>query len=843
MAQSYVTDAGTLIIPSAVASIKVQTSPSGLATTGVLMLVGEADGGPDFSAEEDLGSNGFGPDQLAAVITKYQSGPLVDACRAASVPANDPNILGAPSRMILVKTNASGKAKAPLTVFGGGTYQSASGLDLSVADKSFGKLGNLIYFNIDQTVAEVLPTTGAFTFLLPVASTNIDLRVNGGAALPLTLTALETPAAFAAAVDGLAGIAATGGVSRGLLATATGNLALSIVSGNQVLISYDSTWSGPTPTVGDTLYIPTSSVLSPGADQNAGSYVVTAATTNSINATKLQDATGTPGALTAPIAVVSTAVLSTTDLQAWSPVTIVLEAGNPLQGLGKVLEISELTSGTGLLSQLCYALSATKVTWVSKASAPKQLVSASETRVKLNANRQRDNIQEELEAGGEIGLKVGYKGTTASLVIDDSVMTITVVGGAGASIPSTDLKDFPTISDLATFINSKAGFTATVGSGIIGQLPSVALDNVTVGVASTFGEQPGRVKIDGYRFYKKVADESVLVQIQDSTGALVQAGKGLPQPVAALAYLAGGTKGGTTDATFTAALTALEKVRGNFVIPLFSRDASLDVASRDTDDTSTYTIDAINAGTRSHVLKMSTLKRRKNRQAFLSRKSTFAAAKAAASNVASFRCAHPFQDVKNPGSDGSIKQFAPWMGAVVAAAMQAAGFYRAIVHKYANISGALQAARDFDDQDDTAMEDALLAGLLPLRKSETGGFYWVSDQTTYGKDNNFVFNSIQATYCADVIALTTAQRMENAFVGQSTADISAPLALAFLETIMEDFKRLKLIAPSDDAPAGFKNASIRISGTAMIVSLEVKLAGAIYFIPISFLVSQVQQSA
>jgi hypothetical protein len=60
---------------------------------------------------------------------------------------------------------------------------------------------------------------------------------------------------------------------------------------------------------------------------------------------------------------------------------------------------------------------------------------------------------------------------------------------------------------------------------------------------------------------------------------------------------------------------------------------------------------------------------------------------------------------------------------------------------------------------------------------------------------------------------------------------------------MEDLKRLKLIAVSDDAPKGFKNASIKISGTSMAVSFEVKLAGAIYFIPIFFLVSQVQQSA
>lgn len=844
MAQSYVTDAGTLIIPSAVSSIQVATSNSGLGTTGVLMLVGEAESGPDFSLEDDLQSNSFGPDQVAAVLTKYQAGPLVDAFRAAAQPANDPNIQGSPSRVILVKTNVSARAKSALTVFGDGAYNSADSLALSLADRSYGKLGNLIYYTIDEKVTEVLPTTGAFTWLLPIDTVHVAIRVNGGAALTANFARLDTPTTFVSTINGLAGVSATGGVSRGILGDISGNIALTVLSGATVRIDYDEDWDGTNPVAGDTLYIPEGSTLAGGADQNAGSYVVTSSTDDSITARKLQDASGLPGTLTLPlISVVSGLVIATTDIQVWSPVVITLEAGNPSPGVGKSLEIAELTTGVDVLSNSAYALSSTKVTWVSKASGAKLLTSGAEYKVQLNINRQRDNIQEELAAGGEIALKISYTGTTATLTIDDTSLTTTVVDGTGDDI-DIDLKDFPTISDVATYINSKAGYKATVGTAILGQLPSTALDNVTaMGICSQFGEYNGRLKIDAYRFYNKVNGESVLVQILDSDETNVQAGGGLPQPVTDVTYLDGGLKGATTDASVTAALLALEKVRGNFLVPLFSRDASSDKADSLTDDGSTYTIAGINAACRTHVLKLSTLKRRRNRQAFLSYRDSFANAKEAASNTASFRCSMVFQDIKGQGSDGSIKQFQPWMGAVLAAGMQAAGFYRPIVHKYANVSGALQGAKDYNDQDDSATEDALLAGLLPLRKAETGGYYWVSDQTTYGKDNNFVFNSIQATYVADVIALTTATRMENAFVGQSVADISAALAMAFLESIMEDFKRLKLISASDDAPAGFKNASIKISGTAMIVSVEVKLAGALYFIPISFLVSQVQQTA
>ena len=261
-----------------------------------------------------------------------------------------------------------------------------------------------------------------------------------------------------------------------------------------------------------------------------------------------------------------------------------------------------------------------------------------------------------------------------------------------------------------------------------------------------------------------------------------------------------------------------------------------------TDSTSTYTIANVTSYSRTHVLAISNIKRKRNRQAFLSQRDTFANVQITAQNLASARCTLCFQDVKDAGANGVV-QFQPWMGAVKAASMQAAGFYRALVNKGINITSAVQAAGDFDDQNDTQMETALLNGLLPIRRQPNRGYKWVSDQTSYTKDNNFVFNSVQAMYAADTIALTTAQRMKDAFVGQSVADVSAAVALAALSGIMADMLRLKLLGPSDDAPNGFKNAKVKIAGPVMSVSVEIKVAGAIYFIPIQFQVTQVVQSA
>ncbi len=831
MAQSYITDAGALIIPGAYSQITVQSAPSGITTTGVLMIVAEADAGPDYSLEESLNDNAFGPDQAADVISKYKSGPLVDAFKSAVAAANDPNILGSFNRAILVKSNPSTKASSTLLNYSAADYA-------TLQDRSYGKLGNLISSVVTAEQDEVAPTTGAFLLLPPISSVNINVRVNGGAAQALTLTAAELPSAMVSALDGLTDVDATGGVNRGLLGTVTGTIALAAISGMNVTVTRSISWSAP-PVVGDIFYIPTTSPLATTQTTNAGSYVVTAVGAANLSATKLHNAAGSQTVTTAPVTQSAVSVAATSDVAAFSPVTISVSASDPLDGVGKSLEINELTTGTHLLSYLCFSYDTTNgavaSTWVSTAAAPKVINSAAEYIPTLTISRQLDGVTEDISAGGAVALKIGYAGTSASLVNNGTTVTITVVGGAGTSPAAITLADHPTISDLAAYINSLTGFTAAPGTTVIGSQPSTSLDQGTFTIGSTHGSYTGRIKQDAYKFFNTVATDSALAELD------AQATAGLPAPQS-LAFLAGGTKGATTDAIFDAAVDALELCRGNFLIPCFSRDASSDVADGLTDASSTYTIANIHAYSRAHALKMSTMKRKRNRQAFLSTRTTFANAQNVAGNIASFRCSMTFQDVKDTGANG-IVQFQPWMAAVKAAAIQAAGFYRPIVRKGIAISGALQAAGDFNDQNDSQMENALLAGLLPIRQDETGGFYWVSDQTTYGADSNFFRNSIQAVYVADVLALTVQQRMERAFVGQSLADVTASMGLSTLEGIMEDMRRLKLIAASDDAPKGFKNATIRITNGAMVVAFEAKLAGALYFIPINVAISQVSQSA
>lgn len=851
MAKSLVTDAGTIFIPGAYSQYKVASNPSGLATTGILMLVGEADAGPDHTLESDLELNAFTPDQLGEVIAKYKSGPVVDAFRAACAPANDPDITGSFSSAIIVKTNVSAKASGTLPKVGGGTYA-------TIADRSYGKGGNGIAYQVKSAQAEVLPTTGSFTYIPPVNATNWYVKVNGVATTAAVITAnagtgsTTLPTAFQSLADGLAGVDATGGTVRNPLNAGPATIALQANPGGAgvkvIELTHSTSWA-TSPVAGDTLMIPVGSVIAGTGNANVGAYVITSVTTTTLLATKLSDVGivgASPSVVTNPVTVTSVAVsvIPADDAQAYAPITISMAAGSSIEGYGKSLEIAEL-SGTQLLSSLLYQLgSTTAVTWISKSSAPK-LLTGTERQVTLNTNKNSESISESFTVGGDIALKIGYTGVSASdsatVTITDSALTTTVTGGTGANLSLT-LKDYSSIQALADYIASQTGYTCTVGTAALGQLPVSALDNVSgVGIVATHANSPGRIKIDAYRFFTAVSEGSTLVQIGVPAA---QAGSGLPDVMAAQTFLTGGTKGGTSDSQVSAAITALESVRGNFLVPLFSRDASADITDGLTDVLSTYTIAAVHASAKSHVLSMSTLKRRRNRQAFLSMADAFATVKETAANIASFRCSMACEDFKQVGSSGSVQQFLPWMGATLAAAMQAAGFYRNIEFKGINTSGVLVRAGDWNPKNDGNVEQALQAGLLVARTALTGGYVWVSDQTTYGKDSNFVFNSIQAVYAADTVSLTMAQRMETAFVGQSVADISAPVARAFAEGVLVDMLRLKLIAPSDDnAPNGYKNLSIKIRGNTMLVSVEIKLATAIDFIKIDFLVSPVEQSA
>jgi len=464
-------------------------------------------------------------------------------------------------------------------------------------------------------------------------------------------------------------------------------------------------------------------------------------------------------------------------------------------------------------------------------------VSAQEPSVEVAISRPDIGLSETLDISADIALFVGYQGTTATMTINAArtLLTTTVTGGSGANL-SIDLTQYRTVADLATFIAAQTGYSAEA-SAAAQQLPPSALDAVSaIGICATAAStRPGRVKQANYNFMKVLATSRAL-------SFTTTANAGLPAPMTNPAFLSGGARGATLAADIVNALNQLAGIQVNIVVPLFSRDAAGDIADGLTDSGSTYTIAAVNAATKSHCIQYSTPKLKKNRIAVLSYwNDSYTAAKQTAQGLASYRVSLAIQKVSQVDAEGNIQEFLPWYTACVAAGMQAGGFYKSITNKFANVISFVDPS-GFDAGSPGDVEDALDAGLLFLTQ-DTAGNRWVSDQTTYGFDTNFVYNSLQATYCSDILALDLADAFQKAFVGKSLADVDAATAKAFLAQKMDGYKKIKLIAASDDAPLGYKNDKISISGPEMDVSVEIKLATAIYFIPISLNFSQVQSAA
>ena len=303
--------------------------------------------------------------------------------------------------------------------------------------------------------------------------------------------------------------------------------------------------------------------------------------------------------------------------------------------------------------------------------------------------------------------------------------------------------------------------------------------------------------------------------------------------------MAGGTLGGTSSADVVNALAACASLNVNFVVPLFSEDATKDIALGLTSSSSTYTIASINAATKSSCIAQSTPKLKKNRIAMCSIWDTYANAKAQAQTLANYRCTLTFQQVQNVSATGNFT-FMPWMGATIAAGMQAAGFYQSIVNKIPNMISFVNPT-GFDDASPANQEDAIDNGLLVLQGGNQ--ITWTSDQTTYGYDTNFIYNSLQGVSLSDIAALTLAANLQSKFVGQSLADTSAGSVKTYIQGMMADFLRLKITANSSDAPAGYKDLTVQINAPTIYVSLQIKLSTSVYFLAINLEISSISQTA
>lgn len=443
----------------------------------------------------------------------------------------------------------------------------------------------------------------------------------------------------------------------------------------------------------------------------------------------------------------------------------------------------------------------------------------------ITISQKRDLLVESATVGGNNVLSVLYSGSATVATLEISAASITLAEDASSSVLTKS--EFATLQDLVDAINLIPGWVASVPSGQDARQNPSVLDQIAATSALTTLLVP--------KDAAEVAAFFNASQIASISGAPAV---GLPTALVEVALI-GGARGPSAASEMAVALSKFEKFRVNSVVPLFSRDATADIADGLTAAGSSYTIDGIHQAVKTHLSLMATTKKKSERQGYVSLKGSYTDCKAKAQSLADARMQLAIQDVRQADSDSVIKWFQPWAAAcMLAGARGGSPIGLPMTFKYFNMAGIRHTAQpmstaeqdivsDFDP--DLQFDDAINSGISFWEAPQTGGYRLVVDNTSYGKDGNWVYNRGHVLYAADVLAYDFRSQLENLYVGLKNT-ISAAEIKSTCESILGTYLSQGITVSTADAKNGFKQLVVQLNGNTVNVSVVVKLVEGIDFV-------------
>lgn len=301
-----------------------------------VLIVGEAEEGKPFN-EEDLKNNFY--TSLDEVRNTYGSGPIVDACAQLFVTQPSRVFSGIVGRVYIAKTNQSTAAFREIDATGGRTYA-------TLTSSRYGLIGNYIKSQIKEGVAESLPSA-TFAWLPQPTGLNLDVAVNG-------VKEVDSQALNVSDIStSLTNITPTSGSLTGgeivIPDVASSTVSLSVTGD---LVEFSSSDFAALPSVGDSIYIPSTSSIAGGSSENVGSYVVEAVSSAAFTARKLRsyDGAGNKIVFVQPVDLVDIAV-APADLIAISSIEMEVTSSNK-DGSGAVLELADDSDSIEMSAEL-----------------------------------------------------------------------------------------------------------------------------------------------------------------------------------------------------------------------------------------------------------------------------------------------------------------------------------------------------------------------------------------------------------------------------------------------------------------------------------------------------------
>ena len=141
-------------------------------------------------------------------------------------------------------------------------------------------------------------------------------------------------------------------------------------------------------------------------------------------------------------------------------------------------------------------------------------------------------------------------------------------------------------------------------------------------------------------------------------------------------------------------------------------------------------------------------------------------------------------------------------------------------------------------------EEAIDAG-ASFTEQASGGHRIVVDNTTYGKDQSFVFNRGSVIEASFFAAKSIRETAELVFVGRKVSNGAAESIKSVLRSKLLELNQAEIITSSIDAPNGFREDSfvVEITGNTAEVQIHIKPVQGLDFVFITFELGDIRQSA
>jgi hypothetical protein len=405
-----------------------------------------------------------------------------------------------------------------------------------------------------------------------------------------------------------------------------------------------------------------------------------------------------------------------------------------------------------------------------------------------------------------------------------------------------------TLRDLINTINANANYEASV--------PNDVNADVAVAADFDFGADTLRTVLNSANLTTDglYQDTAGLVNYFNTFSELVSATRSTDEPnegccpPAAFgvgeepAKFTGGSRGTTDNTAFQAGLDAIASVRANGVVPLIDQDLANEGFG------SSATLASVAAQLQAHVI-FARGAGNSERGSFLGVRGAKAGIIAQANALNDFDVQVCGQNVTTINAAGSLQEFGPRAQAVQAAGCRAgvAEVGEPLTHKFVRASSVTQDS-SWDPADLTDANEMIQAGILFTETVEGVGIRWVRDLTTHIKDNNLAKSEGSVRDVVRFVAFGLREDLVREFTGKkaSPATISSvkDRTVAFLEIQRQG----NIIVDSVDPATGaflraFHNVRVTSSGDVVRINFGMFPAVGINFILTEIFVQLPTQAA